>query len=77
MSVTIEINEALEREARHLAEGAGVSLSGWVAGLIRKEVSASSTPRRTLLELLGDDHPEQKDVDFPRDKGSWREVDLS
>ena len=78
MNVTIKINDQLCRNARHRAVDAGLSLSGWIAEVIRKELfgSPSKTPR-TLLEALGNEKLAEFEVNFPRDKSHARKVDLS
>jgi len=79
MNVTIKISDQLCRDARHRAVDAGRSLSGWVADVIRKELSesASNKPKKMLLEALGNEELLDIDVHFPRDKSSIRETDFS
>lgn len=61
MNVTVKLDDQLVRAARHRAVDSGVSLSGWLASLIEREVSAKTTenPRSArpvrLLDALGDD----------------------
>jgi hypothetical protein len=78
MNVTIKIEDQLCRDARHRAVDAGRSLSGWIADVIRKELSHSGSKRReTLLEALGNDELSNIDLHFSRDKSSLRDADLS
>jgi len=78
MNVTIKMSDEICREARHRAVDEGESLSGWVAGVIRKELSRRArTKRRTLLDSLGNEELSGVELDFPRDKSSIREADLS
>lgn len=75
MNVTIKIDDDVCRAARHHAVDAGLSLSGWVANLIRKEISPlQSKKAKSLLEALGNKKLASLDLDFPRDKSSAREV---
>ena len=77
MNVTIKIDDDVCREARHHAVDAGLSLSGWVTNLIRKEVAPPPVKKaKTLLEAIGNEKLAGLDLDFPRDKSSGREVDF-
>jgi hypothetical protein len=78
MNVTIKISDQICREARHRAVDAGRSLSGWIADVIRKELSrAPSKERRLLLEALGNDELADIDLSFPRNESSIRDTDFS
>ena len=55
MNVTIKIDDELCRQARHRAVDADLSLSGWVAHLIEREVNASASKGATMAELLAMD----------------------
>lgn len=55
MNVTIKIEDALCRKARHRAVDRGLSLSGWIAQLLRKELAAEEPIRGGLLEALAMD----------------------
>jgi len=78
LNVTIKISDELCREARHRAVDAGRSLSGWIADVIRKELSRSGSKKaQTFLEALGDERLSEIEVDFPRDKSSIRDTDFS
>jgi len=68
MNVTIKLDDALCREARHRAVDADLSLSGWIADLIREQLGlapAAGRPKKTLLELLGDAKPGAIDLEIP------------
>ena len=53
MNVTITIDNELCGQARQHALAKGKSLSGWLAGLVRKEVGkVLSSVATTLLDLL-------------------------
>ncbi len=67
MNVTLKIDDRIGREARHRAVDAGLSLSGWVTNLIRKEIDRDRK-QDSLLELLGNDELARAEVDFPRDR---------
>jgi hypothetical protein len=78
MNVTIKISDELCREARHHAVDAGRSLSGWIADVIRKELSRSAPKRpKTLLESLGNEELSGIELTFPRNNSSIREADFS
>jgi hypothetical protein len=56
MNVTIKLDDALCREARHQAVDADLSLSGWISALIHERLgktSVSRTKETSLLDLLG------------------------
>jgi len=78
MNVTIKISDQICRDARHRAVDAGRSLSGWIADVIRRELSHSA-PRKSkmLLEALGNEELSNIDLNFPRDNSSIREADFS
>ena len=68
MNVTIKLDDTLCREARHLAVDANLSLSGWIADLIRERLGlapAVGRPKKTLLELLGDAKAGAIDLEIP------------
>ena len=68
MNVTIKLEDALCREARHRAVDADLSLSGWIAELIRERLglSVGGRPKKTLLEILGDEKAGAVELEFPR-----------
>ncbi len=58
VNVTIKLDDALCREARHRAVDADLSLSGWIADLVRERLglpAVGGRPTNSLLEMLGDD----------------------
>lgn len=55
MNVTIKIDDALCKEARHRAVDADLSLSGWVAKVLAKELSEADRSGQTLVEAIGMD----------------------
>jgi hypothetical protein len=66
VNVTIKLDDGLCREARHRAVDADLSLSGWIADLIRERLgfpAVGGRPRKTLLEMLGD--VKAGDVELP------------
>ena len=78
MNVTIKIADELGRQARHCAVDAGLSLSGWIAKLVGKELSRSDLKKpQTLLEALGNERLAETDLVFPRDQSAGRAVDFS
>jgi hypothetical protein len=68
VNVTIKLEDALCREARHRAVDADLSLSGWIAELIRERLglSVGGRPKKTLLEILGDEKAGAVELEFPR-----------
>lgn len=72
VNVTIKLDDVLCREARHRAVDADLSLSGWIAQIIRERIgmesSAPSRPTR-LLDLLGDEKAAAVEFDPPRVAG--------
>ena len=68
MNVTIKLEDALCREARHRAVDADLSLSGWIAELIRERLglSVGGRPKKTLLEILGDEKAGAVELEVPR-----------
>lgn len=78
MNVTIKIDERLVKSARHRAVDEGLSLSGWVARVIRKEVAGTNDGgRRSLLETLGSEDSGDCDIEFRRDESVSRDIDFS
>lgn len=55
MNVTLKLDDKLCKEARHRAVDADLSLSGWVAQVIAKELNASKKTGLTMVEALGMD----------------------
>lgn len=69
MNVTIKLDDALCREARHRAVDADLSLSGWIAELIRERLglpAGGGRAKKTLLEMLGDENAGALDLEIPR-----------
>jgi len=77
MNVTLKLQDELCREARHKAVDAGMSSSGWITELLKRELSKSETGKTadSLLDLVGCE--DERDVEFPRSKDQPREVDFS
>lgn len=68
MNVTIKIDDDLCRQARHRAVDADLSLSGWVAQVIEKEIAQSQRTGKTMREMLAmDDDLDLMDFIPPRD----------
>lgn len=53
MNVTLKLDDALCKEARHRAVDADLSLSRWVAQLVEKELNTPQKTGRTMLEAIG------------------------
>ncbi len=76
MNVTLKLENELCREARHKAVDVGMSLSGWITELLKRELSKPETGTNggSLLDLVGCE--DERDVEFPRSKDQPREVDF-
>ena len=55
MNVTLKIDDELCRQARHRAVDANMSLSAWVAEILKDAVHEADTPSQTMVDLIGDD----------------------
>lgn len=77
MNVTIKIEDALCREARHRAVDRGLSLSGWIAQVLRKELVAEERAGGGLLEALAMEEGEQREFEIPRDASEVRDLTFS
>lgn len=53
MNVTIKIDDALCKQARHRAVDADLSLSGWIARVVEKELSEANVGGQTLVDAIG------------------------
>jgi hypothetical protein len=78
MNVTIKIDDALCKEARHHAVDQGLSLSGWIAGIVRKELARENgTDRPGLLDALAMKEGEERSFEIPRDSSVARDLEFS
>ena len=77
MNVTIKIDDALCREARHRAVDQGLSLSSWIAQLLRKELAAKERDAGGLLEALAMEEGEERTFEIPRDASAPRDLTFS
>ncbi len=77
MNVTIKIEDALCREARHRAVDRGLSLSSWIAQLLRKELAAKQRDAGRLLEALAMEEGEERTFEIPRGASAPRDVNFS
>jgi len=77
MNVTLKLEDELCKEARHKAVDAGLSLSGWITELLKRELSKNDSGRHvdSLLELLGCE--DERDFEAPRVQDKLREVDFT
>jgi len=67
VNVTIKLDDALCREARHRSVDEGLSLSGWVGNVIAEKLAIESVARRTtLLQLLGDEQAQDVELELPK-----------
>lgn len=69
MNVTVKLDDRLIKVARHRAVDSGVSLSGWLALLIEREVAGKSSSNRRpnrLLDALGDESLAELEFEPPR-----------
>ena len=74
MNVTIKIDDSLCREARHRAVDRGLSLSGWIAEVMRRELAAVEGASGGLLEALALEEGEEREFEVPRDRSEAREL---
>ena len=77
MNVTIKIEDALCREARHRAVDRGLSLSGWIAEVVTKELAAEKRAAAGLLESLAMKEGEERAFEIPRDHSKARDLTFS
>ena len=76
VNVTIKIEDELCREARHRAVDRGISLSGWIANVLRKELAAEGSSRRGLLDALAMEEGEERGFEVVRDASGARDVEF-
>ena len=77
MNVTIKIDDALCKEARHRAVDDGLSLSGWIAHVVRKELAGGNgSSRAGLLESLALREGEERAFEVVRDSSAARDLTL-
>ncbi len=77
MNVTVKLEDRLVKMARHRAVDCGVSLSGWLASLIEREVEGGPREKRKplrLLEALGDESVAGLEFEPPRLKDEPQSV---
>lgn len=78
MNVTIRIEDELCKAARHRAVDRGLSLSGWIAEILKGELSKGKAGGNvSLLDAIGNNDLAGEDLEFPRDQSEIREVDFS
>lgn len=66
MNVTIKLDDTLCREARHRAVDRGLSLSGWIAAIVSKELVGGAS-QVSLLEALQMEEGGEREFVVPRD----------
>lgn len=77
MNVTIKIDDALCKEARHRAVDDGLSLSGWIAHVVRKELAGGNgSSSAGLLESLALREGEERAFEVVRDSSAARDLTL-
>lgn len=78
MNVTVKIDDRLVRVARHRAVDSGLSLSGWLAQLIKREIDSergeTSPKPLCLLEALGDESLAEIEFTLPSLSGEPQEI---
>jgi hypothetical protein len=77
MNVTIKIEDALCREARHRAVDRGLSLSAWIAQVLRRELAAKEHTGGGLLDALAMEEGEEQTFSPPRDASAARDLTFS
>ncbi|MEO8614381.1 MAG: hypothetical protein ABI600_04515 [Luteolibacter sp.] len=74
MNVTIKMEDALCREARHRAVDRGLSLSGWIAEVLGRELAAKKSDDGGRLNALAMEDGGERAYEIPRDPSEAREV---
>ena len=74
MNVTVKMDDKLCREARHRAVDRGLSLSGWIAEVLRKELAADDQAQKRLLDVLSMEEGAGKAFVIPRDASEARDL---
>lgn len=78
MNVTIKIDDALCREARHRAVDRGLSLSGWIAEVLSRELAGGKPPTNGgLLAALAMEEGQDREFEAPRNKSQSRDLAFS
>jgi hypothetical protein len=77
MNVTVKIDDRLCREARHRAVDRGLSLSGWIAEVLLKELAAGDQTKKGLLDALAMEEGAEKTFEIPRDASAARDLALN
>jgi len=74
MNVTVKIDDHLCREARHRAVDRGLSLSGWIAEVLSKELATNKPAETSLLNALAIDDGAEKPFEIQRDRSPVRDL---
>jgi hypothetical protein len=77
MNVTIKIDDSLCKDARHRAVDEGLSLSSWIALLLRKELASKNPASESLLESLAMEEGEDRYFEISRDDSRVRDLNFS
>jgi hypothetical protein len=72
MNVTVKIDDHLCREARHQAVDRGLSLSAWIAEMMRRELSGPAPEEEGLLDALAIKEGSEKEFVVERDSAPAR-----
>ncbi|MCH7226408.1 hypothetical protein [Haloferula sp. A504] len=74
MNVTIKMDDALCREARHRAVDRGLSLSAWIAEVVSKQLAEDEAVAGGLLEALAMEEAAGREFAIPRDDSGSRDL---
>lgn len=77
MNVTIKIDDSLCRKARHRAVDRGLSLSGWIAEVVIRELAAAEPVRGRLLDALAMEEGDDRAFEISRDDSEARDLIFS
>ena len=77
MNVTLKLDDSLCKDARHRAVDRGLSLSGWITQILKKELANSEQDQKGLLDSLAIEEGDEKDFEIPRDSSKAREMNFS
>ena len=77
MNVTLKLDDSLCKEARHQAMNRGLSLSGWITQILKKELANPEQDQKGLLDSLAIEEGGENDFEIPRDSSEARETNFS
>ena len=76
MNITLELEEALCRKAANRAEEQGISVSGWIVAVLKKELTQETSRTGGLLEALAMEEAGEQEFSIPRDAAGSRSLEF-